>query len=132
TRRAGADAGGGVAVDELALHRLSGVRGVPLPRVLGGVLRHRLPRAARRRLDHRPGRGPHELPQLGLSTAPADLLRLPLRPRCLAKRPSPVSASTSCSTTATASPPSTTPPSGACVRRRKSCRRSGSTTGPGR
>ena len=39
--------------------RLPGLRGLPVPRVLGGLLRRGLPRAARRRLgDPRPGRAP--------------------------------------------------------------------------
>ena len=44
----------GVGVDGLAVRRLSRLPAVPLPRVLRGVLRRRLPRPARRILGHAP------------------------------------------------------------------------------
>ena len=59
-------------------HPYPGIRGVPLPRVLAGVLRRRLPGAARRLVRHRPGGGPRDVPQLGPPDPPADLRRLPL------------------------------------------------------
>ena len=47
----------GLGVDELlVLRRLPGLRRPPLPRVLGGVLRHALPRAARRLVGDAPAR----------------------------------------------------------------------------
>ena len=61
------------------LHRLPGLRGLPLPRVLGGLLRRHLQGAARRRLGDPAQRDPHQLPQLGPRRAPPDLLRRPLR-----------------------------------------------------
>src|SRR5256886_17669842 len=65
-------------------HRLPpvpGVRGVPVPGVLRGVLRAEVQDAARRFLRYRPGRVPGYVPQLGLPDPPADLQRLPLCPR---------------------------------------------------
>ena len=58
---------------------LPGVRGVPVPRVLRGVLRRRLPRAARRIVRHRPGRRPRHVPQLGPPGPPPDLRGVPAR-----------------------------------------------------
>src|SRR6185312_11885999 len=49
------------------------LRRAPLPRVLRGVLRRRLPRAARRLVGHAPARGHRHVPQLGPAAAPADL-----------------------------------------------------------
>ena len=43
-----------LGVDVFSLHRLSGLLGVPLPRVLRGVLRRRLPRPARRLVGDAP------------------------------------------------------------------------------
>ena len=63
----------------LGLHRLPGLRGLPLPGVLRGLLRRRPQGAARRRLGDPPRRDPAELPQLGPAGAAPDLLRLPLR-----------------------------------------------------
>ena len=60
-----ADAGRRLGVDELGLHRLPGLRGLPLPRVLGGLLRRRAQGAARRGLGGAARRDPHQLPQLG-------------------------------------------------------------------
>ena len=54
---------------------------VPVPRVLGGVLRPRVQGAARRVVGDAPGRGAHHVPQLGLPDPPPDLRRLPLRAR---------------------------------------------------
>ncbi len=72
------DAGGdraGVGVDQQHLPRLSRLPRLSLPRVLRGVLRRGLPRAARRLVgDASPRREP-ELPQLGPAPAPADLRR---------------------------------------------------------
>ena len=74
-----ADAGRRLGVDLERLHRLPGLRGVPLPRVLRGLLRRRAQGAARGRLGGAPHRHPHQLPQLGPARAPPDLLGLPLR-----------------------------------------------------
>ena len=60
---------------------IPGFARVPLPGVLGGVLRRRLQGAARRLVRHRPVGLPGHVPQLGLPDPPADLQRLPLRPR---------------------------------------------------
>ena len=57
------------------VRRLPRVRRPPLSRVLGGLLRRRLPRPARRLVGHGPPRGDRHLPQLGPPSAPADLLR---------------------------------------------------------
>ena len=51
---------------------------VPLPRVLRGLLRRRLPHPARRLLRYRRGRLPRHLPQLGPPDPPTDLRRFPL------------------------------------------------------
>ena len=48
---------------------------LPVSGVLGGLLRRRVPGAARRLLDDRSARGAIELPQLGLPAAATDLLR---------------------------------------------------------
>ena len=48
--------GAGLGVDRRRVHRLPGLRRAPLPRVLRGVLRHRLPRAARRLVGDAPAR----------------------------------------------------------------------------
>ena len=56
-----------------------GFRDLPLPRVLRGLLRRRVPGAARRLLGHPARSGPRHLPQLGLPHPAADLRRLPLR-----------------------------------------------------
>ena len=77
--RRGADARRRLGVDLVRVRRLPGLRGLPLPRVLRGLLRRRLQGPARRRLGDAPQRHPAELPQLGPPRAPADLLRLPLR-----------------------------------------------------
>ena len=74
-----------------AFRRASGLRRVPLPRILGGLLRRRLPGAARWLVRHRPLRLPGHLPQLGLSDPPADLQRFPLRPGRATGRVVPVS-----------------------------------------
>ena len=68
-----------VGVDVERLPALPGLRAVPLPRVLRGVLRQRAQGAARRLV--RGGRGglPWHVPQLGPAGAPADLLRIPHR-----------------------------------------------------
>ena len=51
----------------------------PYPEYSRGVLRRRLPRAARRLVRHRRGGDPRHVPQLGPPGPPADLLRVPLR-----------------------------------------------------
>ena len=61
------------------LRGLPGLRGVPVPRVLRGLLRRRLPGPARRLLGDPPRGDPHDVPQLGPPRAPPDLRRLPLR-----------------------------------------------------
>ena len=70
-----------VGVDQQRLPPLPRLRRVPVPGVLGGVLRRRLQGAARRVVRHRRGRLPRHVPQLGLPDPPADLRRLPVRPR---------------------------------------------------
>ena len=65
------------ASDFAALPRLPGL---PLPRVLRGVLGRRVQGAAGRVVGHRPAGGAHHVPQLGLPHPPPDLRRLPLRP----------------------------------------------------
>ena len=72
-----------LAVDIVVLRRLPGLPRVPVRRVLGGLLRRGLPRAARRLVGHRPARRPADLPQLGSPAAAADLLRDPVCVRCL-------------------------------------------------
>ena len=64
-----------LGVDRQRVRGLPRLRGLPVPRVLRGLLRRGLPRAARRRLgDPHPGRAA-ELPQLGPPAAAADLRR---------------------------------------------------------
>ena len=72
-----------VGVDQHDVSRLPGLRVVPVPGVLGGVLRRRLPGAPRRVLGDPPERLPDHVPELGLPDPPPDLLRLPLRARRL-------------------------------------------------
>ena len=74
-----ADARRRLGVDRVGLHRLPGLPGLPLPRVLGGLLRRRPQGPARRRLGDAPRRDPDELPQLGPPRALTDLLRPALR-----------------------------------------------------
>src|SRR5688500_8108444 len=73
----------GVGVDELVLHGVAGLRGVPVPRVLRGVLRRELQGAARELVGDPRQRASPDVPQLGLPDPPPDLLRLPLRKECL-------------------------------------------------
>ena len=84
-RRARARAGSRVAVDVVLLRRLPGLPRIPLRGVLGSLLRRGLSRAARRVLGHRPACRATDLPQLGSSAAAADLLRHPVRVRCLTR-----------------------------------------------
>ena len=65
-----------LGVDGLRLRRLPRFRGLPVPRVLGGLLRARLQGAARRVMGHPAAGRPRDLPQLGPPPAQADLLRL--------------------------------------------------------
>ena len=60
---------------------VAGLRVVSVPRVLRGVLRSDVQGVARRLVGHAPNRDPSDVPQLGSSDPPADLLRLPLRTR---------------------------------------------------
>ncbi len=60
---------------------LPGLPGLPVPGVLRGLLRTGTQGAARRFVRGRPGRLPGHLPQLGLPDPPADLRRVPHRPR---------------------------------------------------
>src|SRR6266536_605462 len=62
-----------VRVDLVALHRLPGLLELPVPRVQRGLLRRRLPRAARCVVGDGPVGGPLDLPQLGLPAAPPAL-----------------------------------------------------------
>ena len=73
------DAGRRLGVDQLGLHRLPGLRGLPVRRVLQGLLRRRAQGAARRRLGDAPRRDPDDLPELGPAEQAADLLRPSLR-----------------------------------------------------
>ena len=68
-----------VGVDQLGLASLPGVHRLPVSGVLAGVLRWRLPRAARRLVRHGCRGDPWHVPQLGPSRPAADLLRVPLR-----------------------------------------------------
>ena len=77
--RRGADARRRLGVDLERLHRLSRLRGVPVPGVLRGLLRRCLQGPPRGRLGDPPRRGPDELPQLGPRRAPPDLCGNPLR-----------------------------------------------------
>ncbi len=69
----------GLGVDPFGLSRLPRLQSVPLPRVLGGLLRRRVQGAAGRLLGDPSRSDAAELPQLGPAAAPPDLLRLPLR-----------------------------------------------------
>ena len=60
-----------LGVDRHPLRRLSGLRRRPLPRVLRGVLRRRLPGVARRLVGDASARRQPHLPQLGLSRSDA-------------------------------------------------------------
>ena len=62
-----------------AVRRLPRLRRLPLPGVLRGVLRRRVPGAARRLVGDAHPRRHLDVPQLGLPRAPADLRRLPDR-----------------------------------------------------
>src|SRR5438874_772062 len=73
-RRAGARRRG-VGVDGKRIRRLLGLSRTPLPRVLGGLLPGRLPRAAGRVVGHVAPRCDPHLPQLGPAPAPPDLRR---------------------------------------------------------
>ncbi len=75
------DGGRRVGMDVVDVLALSGLRRVPLPRVLRGVLGRPVPGAARRLVGDRPCRLPHDVPQLGSADPPPDLRRLPLRKR---------------------------------------------------
>src|SRR5690242_6494806 len=66
-------------MDLVALPRLSGLRGLSLPRVLRGVLRRRVPGTARQLLGDASAGRAAELPQLGPAAAQPDLQRHPLR-----------------------------------------------------
>ena len=68
-----------VGVDGVGLPAYPGLRAVPVPGVLRGLLRPRLQGAARRLVGHPPDRRAHHVPQLGLPDPPPDLRRLPLR-----------------------------------------------------
>ena len=57
------------------VRRLPRLRRPPVPRVLRGLLRRRLPRPARRLVGDRAARRDADLPQLGPPAAPADLRR---------------------------------------------------------
>src|SRR2546423_364534 len=72
-------------MDVVGFPRLSGVRGLPLPRVLRGLLRRSLQGAARRGLVHAAQRDPPQLPQLGPARAAADIRRPALREGCRRK-----------------------------------------------
>src|SRR5436190_1148516 len=68
-----------LGVDLDVLSRLPRLRRTPLSRVLRGVLRRRLPRAARLVVGDLRARALDHLPQLGPPLAPADLRRRPTR-----------------------------------------------------
>ena len=69
-----------LGVDQLGLAPYPGFAAFPYREYSRGVLRRRLPGAARRLVRHRPGGLPRHLPQLGPPDPPADLRRVPLRP----------------------------------------------------
>src|SRR5690242_8159288 len=66
-------------MDLLRLPTVPGVRGLPLQRVLRGVLRPHLQGLARGVLGDPPPRRTADVPQLGPAGAQPDLRRLPLR-----------------------------------------------------
>src|SRR5207237_5849837 len=68
-----------VGVDGFGLPALSGLPRLPVPRVLGGLLRLRVQGPARRLVGHPPQRRAHHLPELGLPDPAPHLRRLPLR-----------------------------------------------------
>ena len=68
-----------LGVDGERVRRLPGLRAVPLPRVLRGLLRLAACASCAGVLGHAPARGPPDVPQLGPPAAATDLFRLPLR-----------------------------------------------------
>src|SRR5207302_4516453 len=68
-----------VGVDGFGLPALSGLPRLPVPLVLGGLLRLRVQGPARRLVGHPPQRRAHHLPELGLPDPAPHLRRLPLR-----------------------------------------------------
>src|SRR5262249_37110363 len=75
-----------LGVDRERLHRIPGVRRLPVPGVLRGVLRPGVQGAARRLLGGGPGGVPRHVPKRGLPDPPADLRRLRVRPGRRARR----------------------------------------------
>src|SRR6185437_9250408 len=67
-----------LGMDVVRLQRLSRVQGVPVRRVLRGLLRRRVPGAARRLLGDRPARRTHHVSELGLPATAAALQRCPV------------------------------------------------------
>src|SRR5215471_9877372 len=84
--RAATDARRRLGMDSHRLRRIPGVRALPLPGVLGGVLRIRVQGAAGRILGDRSHRPAGDVPELGLPDPPPDLRRRALRRRRLDRR----------------------------------------------
>src|SRR5581483_2528466 len=76
-------------MDREHLQRVRGLRGLPVPRVLRGVLRRRIPGPPRRLVGHTHSRRHVHLPQLGPPPAPADLRRTEDREGCMRTAESP-------------------------------------------
>src|SRR5574341_562058 len=70
-------------MDRHRLRRVPRLQGVPVPRVLRGVLRARVQSAARQLVGHSPVGRAHYLSELGLPDPAPDLRRVPLRERLL-------------------------------------------------
>src|SRR5262249_51083255 len=69
--------GAGLGVDLVRLRRLSGLRGLPVRRVLRGLLRARVQGFTRRLVGDTSARGAHDVPELGLPDPPAAFRGLP-------------------------------------------------------
>ncbi len=75
--------GRGLGVDVVPLPSLSRLFGVPVSRVLRGLLRGRVPRPPRRLLGDGLGRRALQLPELGSPRPPSALRGISLRARCV-------------------------------------------------
>ncbi len=120
-----------LGVDVVPFLPVSRLPRLPVPRVLGGLLRRRVPRSPRRLLGDRLGGGQVQLPELGLPGPPPHLRRLPLRPRRLDGSVG-VSGRRSSRRRRAQGSTSTTRRSAACAPGRNRSPRSGSTTSAAR